>query len=296
MSNKYLLAVAVVIGLVMVGVLLFGLVAAPVMSQGPWGGRDHDMGRGGPGARGGYGQAYSGTVPYGYHDCDGPEECGAGGYGYGPGMGDRGMHGAGGYGKPYSDTVPYGYGPGMGGRGDRGMRGERGAVDPNAEPLTIEQATEAVKSYLASTGNDDLQLAEVMEFSGNFYAEVHEKSTGVGAFELLVDRYTGSVRPEPGPNMMWNSKYGHMGGGRWDAPTGEMTVTPQQAVKLAQEYLDQAAPGLKAGEAEPFYGYYTLHTERDGKIAGMLSVNGYSGEVWYHNWHGDFIGMSEDES
>jgi hypothetical protein len=116
-------------------------------------------------------------------------------------MGDRGMHGAGGYGKPYSDTVPYGYGPGMGGRGDRGMRGERGAVDPNAEPLTIEQATEAVKSYLASTGNDDLQLAEVMEFSGNFYAEVREKSTGTGAFELLVDRYSGAVYPEPGPNI-----------------------------------------------------------------------------------------------
>jgi len=25
----------------------------------------------------------------------------------------------------------------------------------------------------------------------------------------------------------------------------------------------------------------------------MLSVNGYSGEVWYHSWHGDFSSMME---
>ncbi len=26
-----------------------------------------------------------------------------------------------------------------------------------------------------------------------------------------------------------------------------------------------------------------------GKLAGMLSVNGYSGQAWYRTWHGDFI-------
>jgi hypothetical protein len=205
----------------------------------------------------------------------------------------------GGYGQSYyPGTTPEGYGMGWHGGGCP-MYGSWGGVGPSAEPLTIEQATEAVESYLASAGGDDLQLAEVMEFTGNFYAEVRERSTGSGAFELLVDRYTGFVRPEPGPNMMWNTKYGHMGGmgmvGWRGAPTGEMTVTPEQAVELAQEYLDRVAPGLKAGEAEPFYGYYTLHTEKDGQITGMLGVNGYSGAVWYHNWHGDFVGMSEEE-
>jgi len=28
---------------------------------------------------------------------------------------------------------------------------------------------------------------------------------------------------------------------------------------------------------------------KDGKIYGMLSVNGYTGDVWYHSWHGYFI-------
>lgn len=81
-------------------------------------------------------------------------------------------------------------------------------------------------------------------------------------------------------------------GGWWGTRTGEMTVTPEQAIEIAQAYLDRAYPGLEADEeAEAFYGYYTLHTLRDGNIVGMLSVNGYTGQVWPHTWHGEFIGM-----
>ncbi|HIC87804.1 MAG TPA: hypothetical protein EYP04_00115 [Anaerolineae bacterium] len=165
--------------------------------------------------------------------------------------------------------------------------------------LTLEQAVEAAENYIAVYGNPDLELAEVMEFTNNFYAQAREKSTGRYAFEILINRYSGSVRPEPGPNMMWNTKYGHMGGGMmgwWGgaASTGEMTVSPQQARNLAQRYLDAYYPGLEAEEeVDTFYGYYTIHTLQDGQIVGMLSVNGYSGQVWYHTWHGDFIGMTE---
>jgi len=31
----------------------------------------------------------------------------------------------------------------------------------------------------------------------------------------------------------------------------------------------------------------------DGKMAGMLSVNGFSGDVWPHTWHGQFIEEAE---
>jgi hypothetical protein len=34
-----------------------------------------------------------------------------------------------------------------------------------------------------------------------------------------------------------------------------------------------------------------VHFRKNGTIAGMLSVNGYSGQVWYHSWHGTFIRM-----
>lgn len=52
-------------------------------------------------------------------------------------------------------------------------------------------------------------------------------------------------------------------------------------------------PGTKAEDAEAFYGYYTLHVLKDGKIYGMLSVNAYTGAVWYHNWHGAFVKILE---
>jgi hypothetical protein len=59
-----------------------------------------------------------------------------------------------------------------------------------------------------------------------------------------------------------------------------MTVSPDQALAAAQDYLDAALPGTVAEEPEPFYGYYTLHILRDGKVIGMLSVNGYSAQVF----------------
>jgi hypothetical protein len=34
---------------------------------------------------------------------------------------------------------------------------------------------------------------------------------------------------------------------------------------------------------------------KDGRIDGMLSVNGSTGAVWYHNWHGAFIAGTEGD-
>jgi hypothetical protein len=133
-----------------------------------------------------------------------------------------------------------------------------------------------------------------MEFAWNFYAEVEEEDTGIHAMELLIDKYTRQVYPEMGPNMMWNIKYGMMGNRyRGGLPSTNLPVTPEQAEKLAQQWLDTNLRGVSAGEAETFYGYYTLHTLKDEQIEGMLSVNGYTGAVWYHSWHGPFLGMKE---
>ena len=80
--------------------------------------------------------------------------------------------------------------------------------------LTLEDARQAVEQYIAGLGFSNLEIAEVMEFENNFYAIVRETDTGIGAMELLVDKWTGAVGPEIGPNMMWNSKYGmHRGDG-----------------------------------------------------------------------------------
>lgn len=73
-----------------------------------------------------------------------------------------------------------------------------------------------------------------------------------------------------------------------------MTVTPEQAVEYAQQYLDISYKGATAAtDPMQFYGYYTLDFEKDGQIIGMLSVNGYNGQTFLHTWHGAFIEETE---
>ena len=73
-----------------------------------------------------------------------------------------------------------------------------------------------------------------------------------------------------------------------------MSVSPEEAIQAAQAYLDRNGTGLQVEDhADPFYGYYTLHTTRNGETVGMLSVNGYTGDVFLHTWHGNFITSQE---
>jgi hypothetical protein len=236
---------------------------------------------------------------------------GGSGQGYGPGMMDGLPYN--GAGATITGTQPFGgsasgmMGAMMGG----GMMGGLGQP-ANAKPITIDQAVAAAQQYVAGYNNRDLAPSEIIEFSNNFYVQVTEKSTGKGAFEVLVDRFSGAVYPEMGPNMMWNAKYSPLGqcamfatalapaaGSGADAgpstwrggtQSGPMTVTEQQARADAQRYLDANIPGATlADDAAAFYGHYTMDFLQNGKIAGMLSVNGYTGQVWYHSWHGVFI-------
>ncbi len=156
-------------------------------------------------------------------------------------------------------------------------------------PLSHNEAEAIADEYLASTSNLDLEIDEFEEYSHNFYISLIETSTGKGAIEIMIDRYSGSFQPEP-QSMMWNSKYGMMG----QSQTAEMVVTSEQALKIAQDFLDIVYPGTEADEIVSYYGYYTIMTTLEGEHYGMLSINGYSGEVWYHTWHGMFISEVEE--
>ncbi|MBI5953018.1 MAG: hypothetical protein HY865_15275 [Chloroflexi bacterium] len=231
----------------------------------------------------------------------------------------------------YGSTMMNGRGPNMMG-GNGGMMNGNGPSmmdgyrynNSNLTPLTIDQTQAAAEKYLENLDNSDLEIAEIMIFDNNGYVVVKETSTGIGAFELLVDPVSQTAYPEHGPNMMWNLKYsglnhdnmmggngyGMMGGysnmmgnggmmNGWDSTTpldvsAEMTFTPEQAIEYAQKYLDTNISGATAAaDSIQFYGYYTLDFEQDGKIVGMLSVNGYSGQVFLHTWHGTFIEETE---
>jgi hypothetical protein len=174
--------------------------------------------------------------------------------------------------------------------------GEQGSIVPTG--LTIEEAHEAVEEYLVAQGYPNLEVAEVMEFERNFYAIAREPDTGMGALELLVGRDSGAVGPEMGPNMMWNARYGmHSRGGMTGGGRETNTISPDEALKVAQRWLDANRPGVAAEQhADPFYGYYTIHTLEGGDIEGMLSVHGTTGQVWYHTWHGPFIQMIEEDA
>jgi len=72
-----------------------------------------------------------------------------------------------------------------------------------------------------------------------------------------------------------------------------MSITTAQATTIAQQFLDANLQGTTVGDVMPFYGYYHVEVLFSGNTYGMLSVNGYSGQVWYHTWHGDFIQQVE---
>jgi hypothetical protein len=180
------------------------------------------------------------------------------------------------------------YGPGM-------MSGWSQGTPGQAQPInSLDEAKVAFQHTVDATGNTNLALDEVMQFQRNYYAIVKDTATGQGAFELLANPQTGAVYPEMGPNMMWNTQYGHMAGvgmmgTQRQQPSRQPAIGADQAQQIAQHWLDQNQPGSATETADAFPGYYTLHFTRDGQLSGMLSVNGFTGAVWYHTWHGGFV-------
>lgn len=181
------------------------------------------------------------------------------------------------------------------------------------EKIDVEQLKQNVKEYI-SQYNNTLEISDVFIYDkSDYYFSIIEEETGRGAMELLVNPYTGAVYPEFGPNMMWDLKYGMhkqnnyavMGGmrgsyGRYDdysySELDEVNeLTRIEAYAYGSEYIlnNISETALLSEDAHAFYGYYTFHIEEANKTIGMLSVNGYSGDVWYHDWHGELIELIE---
>jgi len=77
--------------------------------------------------------------------------------------------------------IGYGYkgmisGGMMGGSGSGYCSGIDMTNQANNQPITIVQAKEAVDDYLSKKDNNDLALAEVIEFENNFYAGVKKRA------------------------------------------------------------------------------------------------------------------------
>jgi uncharacterized membrane protein YkoI len=151
--------------------------------------------------------------------------------------------------------------------------------------LSPEEARSLAQTYLTTRGYQGLEIDEIYEFATHFEVEVEEEDTGIHAFELIVDKNTGSIMPEMGPNMMWNTKYGHM-----PYTAGEMTITSDEALKIAKEYIDKNKLDLSVeGTPETYYGFYEVHATKDGKPVAQININGYNGAVWFEQWHGELL-------
>lgn len=113
------------------------------------------------------------------------------------------------------------------------------------------------------------------------------------AAALLLGTFGTVLAQQGGPGGSGWGPGGMMGGGWGTPPQNQETVSADRARSIAQQWLDANQAGSTTETPDAFYGYYTVHTLKDGKITGMLSVNGYTGQIWYHTWLGNFVATEE---
>jgi hypothetical protein len=182
-----------------------------------------------------------------------------------------------------------GWDPGsaMTGGNGAGMMGNVWLVG-NGPVASIAAARERAAAAAAAAG---LHPGEVIWFDNGFYVELKD-AAGDSATEVIVDPASGAVFTEPGPAMMWNTRYGMHGA--VNAPNAGPAISAERAQQIAAQWLGANLPGRVAQPPDSYPGYYTLETTTsEGTINGMLSVNAATGQVWYHSWHGRFIARED---
>ena len=162
----------------------------------------------------------------------------------------------------------------------------------SSKRISLDTAESDAETYLKAQNDTALQVSRVIEFEDAYYVIVTESSGGRGALELLVDPFSGKVSAEAGRSQTLNQKYGSA---KKSATTAtDNTVTLAQARTKAAAELTAEGVGATVNEGGyNFYGYYTFEYSIDGKTAGLISVNGTNGTVWFHARHGQFIGEKE---
>lgn len=175
-------------------------------------------------------------------------------------------------------------------------------VRDNDVKLSKEELMNHVEDILKYYQEDLVILDIIMFEDDDYYFSVIEEDTGRGGFDFLVDPFTGRVYPMFGPNMTWNLKYGmHRSGGmigrgrmrHWNGDyetfENDNEISVDEAYNYGIDYIKSYDDFTLSSESIEFYGYYTFHVIKDDLIVGLLSVNGYTGDVWYHEWQSKVI-------
>jgi hypothetical protein len=173
-----------------------------------------------------------------------------------------------------------------------------GVLKWDADPSTLQSTVSHLSmDEIVNRGNDfinnyktGIEIVRVIETPRYFYIAFRETATGVGAFELLANPVTGQMEIENGPSQFWNTKYGVWGSGK----SMNNGVSAGQALSNAFMFLKKEN-ALASIDPDPiaFYGYYSFFEHQDGQIIGVISVNGYTGEVEPHTWLGKVLQTRE---
>ena len=177
----------------------------------------------------------------------------------------------------------------MGGPGRSGsMTGSMGMIWLRGDGVAVTGIPAARARAASAAKAAGLHPGEVMWFDNGFYVELKD-SAGKPATEVIVDPRTSMVSTEPGPAMMWNTRFGMMraNGG------GAGAVDSAKARNFATSWLAANKPGTTIKSIDAYPGYFTLDLQLRGMVSRMMSVNSSTGAVWYHTWHGAFIAMED---
>ena len=160
---------------------------------------------------------------------------------------------------------------------------------PSSRPISQDEARRHAAGFAVRYGLG-VKIRDFMVFTQNYYVQIVDAKTGAGLGELLVDRYTGMVQPEFGPNMMWNTRFGMggnagmMGGnmmgtkqnqggmGSQTDQSGMMNAQNQGVAGVAQpgQEMMGAVQGIRGTPAAARYGMAAAQKLADTFVAGYL--------------------------
>jgi len=167
------------------------------------------------------------------------------------------------------------------------MMGSMGMAWLPGDGVAVSSIAAAQTRAAAAAAPAGLHPGEVMWFDNGFYVELKD-GAGQPATEVIVDPRTGTVSTEPGPAMMWNTRFGMR------TRTGDVgVVDATKARTIATSWLAANRAGTTIGSIDAYPGYFTIDLRRNGTVSGMMSVSSLTGAVWYHTWHGAFIAMED---
>jgi hypothetical protein len=180
-----------------------------------------------------------------------------------------------------------GQGAGMMGGSMMGSTGSMGMTWLPGDGVAVSSIPAARTRAATAAKPAGLHPGEVMWFDNGFYVELKD-GAGNPATEVIVNLRTGAVSTEPGPAMMWNTRFGmHTRGGDVGA------VDATKARTIATSWLAANQVGTTVGSLDAYPGYFTIDLQRSGTVSGMMSVSSVNGAVWYHTWHGAFIAKED---